>query len=97
MATTAIKRAHVYFTGNVQGVGFRFTASRFAESAGIAGRVRNIPGGGVELVAEHHQKRAIDDFIRSLTAQFDCDASVDWSEPPSHYADFDISYGFSGL
>ena len=38
--------------GRVQGVGFRYFASREAESLGIAGFARNLPDGGVEVVAE---------------------------------------------
>ncbi len=45
-------RRTVYFTGRVQGVGFRFTACEVARSFGIAGFVRNLPDGRVEMVAE---------------------------------------------
>ena len=43
---------HVIFTGRVQGVGFRFTAQRFALELGLTGWVRNLPDEGVELCAE---------------------------------------------
>jgi acylphosphatase len=36
----------------VQGVGFRYTAMREAQSLGLAGWVRNLPGGEVEVWAE---------------------------------------------
>ncbi len=46
-------RIEAYFAGRVQGVGFRFTsvaiAERFPE---IAGSVRNLADGRVEVVAE---------------------------------------------
>lgn len=35
-------------TGRVQGVGFRFSTQRVGRQLGLAGWVRNIPGGAVE-------------------------------------------------
>jgi len=45
-------RHQVYFTGRVQGVGFRYTADRVARRFAVTGFVRNLPDGRVELVAE---------------------------------------------
>jgi acylphosphatase len=42
----------VLYSGRVQGVGFRYTAQRLAASYPVAGYVRNLPSGEVELVAE---------------------------------------------
>ena len=38
-------------TGRVQGVGFRYFVGREAEALGLEGWVRNLPDGGVEVVA----------------------------------------------
>ena len=43
---------HVIYSGNVQGVGFRMTAHHLAEKHGVAGFVRNLPDGTVELLVE---------------------------------------------
>ncbi len=45
-------RRTVYFSGRVQGVGFRFTTVRIAARHTVGGTVRNLPDGRVELVAE---------------------------------------------
>jgi acylphosphatase len=45
-------RRLVFFQGHVQGVGFRFTARRVASIFNVAGYVRNLPDGRVELVVE---------------------------------------------
>ena len=42
----------VFFTGHVQGVGFRYTALQIAKEFEVAGFVRNLPDGRVHLEAE---------------------------------------------
>ena len=46
------KRAHVFISGDVQGVSFRWYCSREASSRGLGGFVRNLPDGRVEAVFE---------------------------------------------
>lgn len=43
---------HVRYSGQVQGVGFRYTAQRLAEDFPVTGYVRNLSDGDVELVAQ---------------------------------------------
>ncbi len=45
-------RRRARFSGRVQGVGFRFTCHSLARGYELAGYVRNLPDGDVELVAE---------------------------------------------
>jgi len=45
-------RRRVYYSGRVQGVGFRYTTQRLAQDSAVAGYVRNLADGRVELVAE---------------------------------------------
>ena len=45
-------RAHVLVSGTVQGVFFRQTTKRQAQSHGVTGWVRNLPDGRVEAVFE---------------------------------------------
>ena len=47
---TVCKR--VLYSGRVQGVGFRYTAQALAAGYPVAGYVRNLPNGEVELVVE---------------------------------------------
>ena len=45
-------RLHLVISGRVQGVGFRFSAYDEAKDLPLAGWVRNLPNGDVEIVAE---------------------------------------------
>jgi acylphosphatase len=42
----------VFFTGHVQGVGFRFTTRQIAKEFEVTGFVKNLPDGRVQLEAE---------------------------------------------
>lgn len=45
-------RMEVWYSGRVQGVGFRYQASRVARGYEVTGRVVNLADGRVEMVAE---------------------------------------------
>jgi acylphosphatase len=55
----------VYFTGRVQGVGFRYTAHQVAREFEVAGFVTNLPDGRVQLEAEG-DKDEIEAFITAV-------------------------------
>jgi acylphosphatase len=59
---------HVYYSGHVQGVGFRYTAQRLASRYPVAGYVRNLPGGDVELLAEGPAEE-VGAFLDALAGQ----------------------------
>ena len=48
----AQQRRACYFSGRVQGVGFRYTVQNLAIQYNVHGYVRNLPDGRVELVME---------------------------------------------
>lgn len=54
-----------YFTGRVQGVGFRYTALQVAREFEVAGFVANLPDGRVLLEAEGALAE-VDAFIRAV-------------------------------
>jgi acylphosphatase len=43
---------HIFYSGRVQGVGFRYTTKTVATGFEVTGTVRNLPDGRVELIAE---------------------------------------------
>jgi acylphosphatase len=59
----------IYFSGRVQGVGFRAAAQRLARGSEVQGYVQNLPDGRVEVVATG-QAASIDRLIARLQGMF---------------------------
>lgn len=59
----------LYFSGRVQGVGFRAAAQRLARGSEVHGYVQNLPDGRVEMVATG-QAASIDRLIARLKGMF---------------------------
>ncbi len=83
----------VLYSGHVQGVGFRYTVKSVAAGVDVTGTVRNLPGGGVELIAEgaRDELEAFRGAIRqSGLDHFIRDEDVSWAEPRSEFRGFEI-------
>ena len=59
------RRYHMIVKGMVQGVGFRYFTSQWAERLDICGWVRNLPDGSVEVEAEGRMKD-LDEFMKKV-------------------------------
>jgi acylphosphatase len=83
----------VIYTGRVQGVGFRATALHLSRDYAVAGAVRNLPDGTVELIAEGEpdQVGAFLGAVKKTMNQYldDC-ATTDC--PPENRQGFHIRY-----
>jgi len=87
-----VKRLHVCYSGWVQGVGFRFTAERVADSLGLTGWVKNLNDGRVEIVCEGNEQK-LKDFLEKINAAFKAyvrDIDVEWGEAAGGLEGFDI-------
>ncbi len=85
---------HIVFTGRVQGVGFRFTSLRAANRYGLTGQVRNLPNGGVEMIAQGRSDD-IDDCIREIQESLSgyiTETEVEEIGFDSQYNDFKITF-----
>jgi acylphosphatase len=90
----ALKMVELHYSGRVQGVGFRFTAFRFAQDHKVSGYVRNMPDGRVELVAEG-EEASLHDLIRGLNedlGDYIEKYSINWFPPSGNYKGFSIRY-----
>jgi acylphosphatase len=45
-------RLHLFYSGRVQGVGFRYTVKSLVPGFEVVGVIRNLPDGRVELIVE---------------------------------------------
>ncbi len=61
----AVRRT-AYFSGNVQGIGFRYTTCQIARDYPVTGYVKNLLDGRVEIVAEGLPEE-VDRFISAVT------------------------------
>ncbi|MEE0419806.1 MAG: acylphosphatase [Lachnospiraceae bacterium] len=61
-------RKHFYFTGRVQGVGFRYRATYLAQSLGLTGWVSNLWDGRVEMELQG-TREAVDQMVARLYEQ----------------------------
>jgi acylphosphatase len=88
------KQVHVYYTGKVQGVGFRFTTQDLAKGLGVSGWVRNLGDGRVEVTAEAEEE-VLTDFLARITQYFSCyiqDADIRWQPASGEFKDFGIAF-----
>lgn len=86
-------RMHIFYSGNVQGVGFRYSVKTVAAGFEVVGVVRNLIDGRVELVGEGSREEleafqtaireaGLDHFIRN--------EEVKWSEATNEFRGFEI-------
>lgn len=88
------RRLHVYYSGSVQGVGFRYTAERVALSLGLTGWVKNLDDGRVEIVCEGPEA-AITGLLQKLSDVFKKyirDQDVEWTAASGEFEAFDIQF-----
>ncbi len=87
------RRMTVFFAGRVQGVGFRYTAKTVATEFEIAGIIRNLSDGRVELVAEG-DRAELDAYRAALhdagLAGFIRDEQVTWADAKNEFRGFEI-------
>jgi acylphosphatase len=85
-------RAHIHFSGTVQGVGFRYTTLSFAQQLSLTGWVQNLPDGRVEITAEGPREQ-IEELLSRLKGQFASfiqDTQIEWLDTKEEFDRFTI-------
>ena len=88
-------RAHVYVSGRVQGVFFRYETRREAKKHGVKGWVKNLPDGRVEAVFEGEKEdvEKLIDFCRKGPPLAKVDkVEVFWEEYKGEFKSFNIVF-----
>ncbi len=87
------QQVHVFYSGHVQGVGFRYTVKSLARGFEVTGTVRNLPDGRVELVAQS-QRAELDAFRKAIQdselGHFVRREEISWSEAQNEFRGFEI-------
>jgi acylphosphatase len=88
------KRYHIFFSGGVQGVGFRYAARAYADKYAIYGWVANRSDGRVELEVEG-KSSDLDNFLSELKEEFKAyikDIQMEELPYSGEYNDFQIRF-----
>lgn len=91
----ANKQVHIFYSGRVQGVGFRFTAEDIALGLGVVGWVKNLSDGRVEILAEGDEKILlcfIDRVRSNPLKKYIANEEISWAEATGRWKDFHIRF-----
>ena len=84
---------HIYYSGRVQGVGFRYAVVKLAAGYEVTGFIRNGSDGRVELAAEG-TKDELEAFRRAIqdceVERFIRNEEAGWSEATGEFRGFEI-------
>ncbi len=86
-------QAHIFYSGTVQGVGFRYTIQRFVEELKLTGWVKNLRDGRVEIMVEGN-KESVEQLIERTNKYFDGyirDSKVTYAPAQNLFVDFRIA------
>jgi acylphosphatase len=85
---------HIIFSGQVQGVGFRFTAFNMANRHQLTGFVRNLPDGTVEMLVQG-PAQTVNDCMRDIEEEFSGyirETKIEETSPNPKYEEFKITF-----
>jgi acylphosphatase len=83
----------VRYKGRVQGVGFRYTVQHLAQGFTVAGYVRNLPSGDVELVAQGSADQ-VSEFLAAVAGRMRgyIQDTIESDQPPGDHQNFEIRF-----
>ena len=95
MDGVGIRRVRLIVTGDVQAVGYRFTAIEVARDLDLVGWVKNNPDGTVEIVAEGPREKLENLIIWSkkgpALARVD-NVKIEWQQASVEFNTFEVKY-----
>ena len=88
------KQLHLYYSGKVQGIGFRYAVADIARQQNICGWVKNLDDSRVEIVSEAEED-TLNNFIKQVSEHFSryiSDVSIEWLSASGEFHDFQIVF-----
>lgn len=87
-------QAHIFYTGVVQGVGFRYSVQSMATDLKLTGWVRNLRDRRVEIMVEGPQN-AVERLCQEIERRFDGnirDRQINYHPSQGQFKDFQIAH-----
>ena len=88
------ERVIIYYSGWVQGVGFRYSVRTLVNGFEVTGTVRNLDDGRVELIAEGARAELeglLEAVRQSDVGRFIRQEQLDWTEARNEFRSFEIT------
>ena len=88
------KQLHLFFSGRVQGIGFRYTAQDIASQISVCGWVKNLDDGRVEIMAEAEED-VLNNFLEQVKERFlryISDVATEWLPASGEFRDFQVLF-----
>jgi acylphosphatase len=88
------KQLHLYYSGHVQGIGFRYAVSDIARDLKICGWVKNLDDLRVEVSAEAEEE-PLKDFIQQVNLHFSRnikEVDIEWLPAGGQFRDFSVKF-----
>ncbi len=88
------KQLHVFYSGHVQGIGFRYTVTEIARKMKICGWVKNLDDRRVEIVAQA-QEELLEGFLEQIQQSFSRhirNVDTEWLPAAGEFRDFSVRF-----
>jgi acylphosphatase len=88
-----MQRLSIWYSGRVQGVGFRMTCATLANNFRVTGRICNLTDGRVEMIAEG-EKAELESFRDRIAIEMQrniTDWVQHWSPATGEWTDFRVA------
>jgi len=88
------RRVQVYYSGQVQGVGFRFSIRAMAQQLGLTGWVKNLADGTVEFLCEGKEE-ALNKLLEQIEGEFSGyihGKRINWMQFRGEFHNFEIRF-----
>ncbi len=86
------KQAHIYYSGQVQGIGFRYTLADIANNQKVRGWVKNLNDTRVEVLIEA-EEGILNSFLQQVNQHFSRyiqDVNIAWLPASGEFRDFRV-------
>lgn len=88
------KQLRLFYSGRVQGIGFRYTVQDIASQLKVNGWVKNLDDARVEVVAEAEED-LLNNFLQQVNQHFSryiSDVNIEWLPASGEFRDFQIAF-----